>query len=52
MVQTSIAIPKPLLDALDVLARQEERSRNKIITMLLREQVANYDATRNKEQKT
>lgn len=44
MVQTSIAIPKTLLEAVSKIAYEQERSRNKVITMLLREKVAEYHA--------
>lgn len=49
MVQTSIAIPATLLEAVSRIAVEQERSRNKVITMLLREKVAEYWAGKSEE---
>lgn len=41
---TSLTLPKDLLRALQAIAENEDRSRNKVIEILLTEQVASYHA--------
>tara|TARA_B110001469_G_C9501242_1_gene250290 strand:- start:111 stop:314 length:204 start_codon:yes stop_codon:yes gene_type:complete len=40
---TSITLPRTLIARLDEIAVSEERSRNQVIELLLRKQIANYD---------
>jgi metal-responsive CopG/Arc/MetJ family transcriptional regulator len=41
---TSVVLPDALIRELDKIALEQERSRNKVIEMLLREEVARYGA--------
>ena len=51
MAQTSVALPKLLLDRIQYLADRTDRSRNKMINRLLREAVATYDAKTSRKEK-
>lgn len=48
IVQTSIAVPKALLEKLDVIADEQARSRNSLIHWMLREKTAEYLAATEK----